>query len=228
MRSNLVRAAAVSALGLMVLAAGAGAEVDVSLTISGDLDEILAVLVQLRNMGIGEGVAAQAEDPLRLEVHSITVGSLDEQPKEAPEAPAESGQPEEPPPPPPPPPPDPVPNLQNAEARPPEAAPGESVTVSVTANDPDHLIDTVAVEFDTPTPIMRDLFDNGAEGDAQAGDGVWSRAIVLPPDLPPGQYTGRIVGFDVNGEPLTAKTEGGEPKRVQTAVTLTVTGSVGG
>jgi hypothetical protein len=216
------------ALGALAFARPAHAEVDVSVTLSGDIDEIIAVLVQLRNLGIGENIAAQAEDPLRLHVHSIAVGSLDDPPADAEQQgasgadrqaeapqPAEPEQPAAPPPPP-------TPNLADATVEPTTAAPGQPVTVTVAANDPDHAIDTVAVEFDTPAPLMRDLYDTGTEGDAQAGDGVWSRRIVLPPDLASGEYTGRIVGFDINGEPLTARTGDGEPRRVQTGVTLTV------
>jgi len=81
---DMTRKWVVVAAGLLFLmAAGvATAEIEVSITLTGDIDELIPILVHLRNMGVGTGAAVEMEDPVKLRVHSMTVGTLDEVPGE--------------------------------------------------------------------------------------------------------------------------------------------------
>ena len=82
--------AGVLAVGLAVVA-GATAEVNVSLTITGNVDEIMAIVQALKNMGYGGGF--DASDPLKLRVqstHNVQPESAVQTPADAQTPPAES------------------------------------------------------------------------------------------------------------------------------------------
>ncbi len=197
MRANGVRVLAAMATAAMVLGAWAGAEVSVTLTISGDMDEILAILQLLRSMGYGG--SAPEEDPLRLRVHSVH--SSDEEtaassvPGEAGAVAAPEPEPE----------PKPVIALQNPTADPASVKAGETVVVRTEVIDQQNAIDTLAATFGK-TAVTVDLHDNGEQGDATAGDGVWSGTLAVPPETRAGAHEITILAYDANGDPIMTLT----------------------
>ncbi|MFA6242852.1 MAG: hypothetical protein WC655_18075 [Candidatus Hydrogenedentales bacterium] len=162
-------------LGVAIIAACTGvatAELSVTVSITGNIDEVLPLLRHLQDLGIGLGAGAGAEPP-KLEVHSVMSGA----------------EPAEPAPP--------VLGFQQVVIEPASAKPGDSVLITARVGDPDHLVDTVAA---TVAGLTVDLFDNGTEGDATAIDGVWSRTVVVPVSVPAGDAALSISAFDVNGD----------------------------
>lgn len=204
----------------LAFVAAAAAEVQVSVTLSGDVDEILAVLVQLREMGLIQADVPQ-DDSTRIQVHSITVGSLDETAATAaPAAPVDEATPQSP-----------LEAPAPAEPRLELAAPtltpgsvraGETVLIAVPVVDTERRVDTLAVQIATPAPIGNDLFDNGGDGDAIAGDGVWSRTVALPADLPVGEYAIKVIGYDRDGAAINVGAQDDPEAVLQTHATLVV------
>jgi hypothetical protein len=198
----------------ILLASATRAEITATLTISGELDEIAAVLQQLQTMGAGHAAGATNEQ-LKLQVHSITSGNEAtqpdlvwvapglEQPSAAPEAPAA-----------------PALGLQNLTLTPPTAPAGASLVVTVEAVDEARAIDTMSATFGGAGPTI-DLHDNGTDGDTTAADNIWSGTLMLPADAAPGANTLRVEAFDSNGTPLQVSgAEGTAPLTAATEITV--------
>lgn len=200
---------------ILVMAALAGhvfADVEVSLTITGNTEEILAILQQLKNMGYGG-----AEDPLKLRVHSMHHVQEESMAMEgAPAAPegasgaegqpegAAEGQPEgqqEAPPEP-----KPVIALNNPIAAPASVPTGQNTLVTVEVIDLKNAIDTLSVSFGAGK-IPVDLHDNGTNGDTAPGDGLWSAVLLIPMDAAQGPHEVTISAFDANGAAIMTLTK---------------------
>lgn len=200
------RTLVISSILFLALAGAAAAELQVSITLTGDIHEILAVLARLRDMGFTDA-QLPANDPQQtdapIEMHSITVGSLDDA---AAQDAAPDGPPDPPPDPQPEPAPDPAPLLALAAPTltPGTAQPGDAIHIAVAVTDVERRIDTLAVRIEAPDPIMTDLYDTGGQGDAIPGDGVWSCTVTLPPELPAGEYPIIVTAYDRDGAPLQA------------------------
>lgn len=181
-----------------LLTAGiAGAELKVSVTLSGSVDELLPIIQHLKDMGVGLG--AQAGEAVKLEVHSVITrgeGVADEAPA-----------------------PEPALALLNPHVEPTAPNPSEEVLIVVRVSDPEHKVDTVAGRF---RRYDFDLYDDGTHGDKVAGDGTWSYAYVLPTDATPGAYTFTIRAFDVHGDPVMREEEDGSASQLATKGKFTV------
>ncbi len=189
-----------------VLAGVAAAEVTVSVTLTGPIDEILPLLEHLREMGVGA-----AADPLKLEMHSVAAPEVD--PGAAPATePAAPPQPPEPP----------QPLFAAFTTEPAVARPGEKVWLSILLANGVGIVDTVSATIPGAAAQV-ELYDNGENGDPVAGDGQWSAAIVLDPQVQPGQVPIQIIAFNANGEPVKVKDAAGQPTDLTATVTLEVT-----
>ncbi|MBN2310996.1 MAG: hypothetical protein JXR94_18620 [Candidatus Hydrogenedentes bacterium] len=191
MKSHSGKCLSVLVLLSMLCAANAVAELTVTVSISGSIEELLPVLQHLKDMGIGVGAEG---DGLKLRMHSVITGD------EA--APTEPAPPAEPPAPP-----KPILGLMNPAALPATVRPGGILVVTVKVGDPDHVIDTIGVTVSDGTSF--DLYDNGTRGDAEALDGLWSRSVAVPQDMPAGQHVATITAYDVNGDPVMVPGAGG-------------------
>lgn len=214
------RTLVISSILFLALAGAAAAELQVSVTLTGDIHEILAVLARLRDMGFTDA-QLPANDPQQtdapIEMHSITVGSLDD-------AAAQDAAPDGPSDPQPEPAPDPAPLLALAAPTltPGTAQPGDAIHIAVAVTDAERRIDTLAVRIDAPDPIVTDLYDTGGQGDAIPGDGVWSCTVALPPELPAGEYPIIVTAYDRDGAPLQAGAPGNPESLLQTRAALSV------
>ncbi|MBI2619740.1 MAG: hypothetical protein HYW57_06630 [Ignavibacteriales bacterium] len=75
-----------------------------------------------------------------------------------------------------------------------------SFLITVMASDADGLADIRSVVRTTPSGLVLQLNDNGTNGDAVAGDGVFSEVVSLSPPPPPGSYTFTFQAFDRSNE----------------------------
>ncbi len=199
-------AAGILLLGALLVFNPAMAELKVTLTIDGDLEELLQVLQHLKQMGVGAD-AVQGTDAFRLHMHSThnappmsgDTESVDALRRVGAETGAVAQQAEEEKP-------EPPTALRNLALEPESAAPGESVLVTVQVVDQNNAIDTVALTLKT-TNLTADLYDNGTNGDAFAGDGIWSTKVYLPPELQEGLYVVELLAYDANGAPIMVLTE---------------------
>jgi hypothetical protein len=195
--------------GLVCVAVPAHAELEVSLEISGSVEEVLAVLQHLQAAGFGQP-GAEAAEGLKLEVHSTATSAEGAAPM--PEPAAET-----------PPAPEPTLALRNVQMAPAAVAAGEVLRVTVDVRDEAKLIDTVAANMHTAEKEFTfDLFDNGSHGDVAAGDGVWSVNVAVPGAATPGDYTLTLYAYDASGTRLTLPNEAGEAVVVSAETALTV------
>ena len=188
-------------LALSVALAPAHAEVTVSITITGNIDELIPILQKLQELGLGGATAST--DPLQLNVHSVMTAEQAAQPVPAapPTLPAQ-------------------PAFSQAAIEPAAAKPGTEVLVTATVADPARAIDTVAASIGE---TRVDLFDNGTEGDATAADGIWSRKTVLPATLAAGETAITVHAYNASGEPVTVPGPNNEPTPLTTQAKVTVT-----
>jgi hypothetical protein len=71
-----------------------------------------------------------------------------------------------------------------------------SFLITVRASDPDGLEDVQSVTRTTPSGLVVQLNDRGVNGDAVAGDGIFSERVSLSPPPAPGSYQFRFQAFD--------------------------------
>lgn len=71
-----------------------------------------------------------------------------------------------------------------------------SFLITVRASDPDGLADIRSVTRTTPSNLVLQLNDAGVNGDAVAGDGIFSELVSLSPPPAPGSYQFRFQAFD--------------------------------
>ncbi len=210
--SVLVLALAAVWCGGGAWAAGSGPEVTVS--ISGTLNDMLPVLQLLRNMGFGFESPEDAEQPLRLEVHSVVSdGDLikDAVAGDIPGVAERAAQDAAP-----------VPDklgLYNPAVDPASATPGNSMSVSVMLADPERLVDTMSARIVGAEGALADLYNDGTHGDAAANDATWTGTLVLPATLLAGAHHIELVAYDDYGDPVAG--EDGEPLRVRIPIEIT-------
>ena len=196
-------------VAVVVMAAmSAAAEVTVSVTLTGPLDELLPILEHLREMGVG--AAGTGDEALKLEMHSVA--TPEETPPAAVEpAPVEPAAPPQPA----------GPSLAGFTAEPAVARASEKVWMSILVLNGVGIVDTVSATIEG-TDTQFELYDNGENADPVAGDGQWSAEIVLDPQLPAGQIPLNIVAFNANGQPVKVNDPAGQPTDLAATVVLEV------
>jgi len=211
---NAVLTCIVALVPIGMLHAGiAFGDMAVSVTISGPIEEIVPLLQHLKELGVGTA-SSGAAGPAKVQITSVATVSTETPP------PAQPAQPS-PPAPPPPPPPKPPLALLNVKAEPGTVKPGGDLLLAVQVSDPDHVVDTVAATIEGVAGST-ELYDNATHGDATAGDGIWSAAVTLSPDLTPGEHAVSAKAFNANGSPVTTKAENQPeaPLSAQTKITV--------
>ena len=212
MKMMIIKVVAVVLMMVLLSGGVARGDVEVSVTLTGDIDEIMTILRQLQRMGIGSAQAAEPSDPLRLEMQSVSVGSLDEPASTNAREVAETESPRRP-------------GLTNVQFEPMPLQAGEEVLVTVDVVDPFFQVDTIGMALEPPEgeTLQMDLFDSGQRGDKVAGDGTWSRMFGISSDAPEGEYVFTITAYDANGQPV--RVEGDEddttPLELKGTVSLT-------
>ncbi|GMW01892.1 MAG: hypothetical protein AMXMBFR84_30280 [Candidatus Hydrogenedentota bacterium] len=158
----------------------ANGEITVSVTLTGSLEEIQLILEQMKALG---AISGQYGEPMKMNLHSVMDSNAVQEDGVAP-------------------PPAPTLALVDPKVEPQSAKPGEEILVSISIVDTNKVVDTVAVKDSTAAEATFDLYDNGLEGDAVAGDGIWSRKTTVPAGAAAGEYTLGITAFGINGDPL--------------------------
>jgi len=171
------------------------AELEVSLTVSGEIREIQALLsyIEQRNRaGADEG-----DNPLKISVHSIAGGDA---------VPANMPRPV---------------TLATPQLSAEILTPGQPALVTVAVMDDRDEVDTLAIEV-VGTNLKTDLYDDGTHGDVDPGDNVWSVTLTPMEATPAGEYELIITGYDPKGRPLTtAQQDGAEsPVHVRRKITI--------
>lgn len=171
------------------------AELEVSLTISGEIREIQALLsyIEQRNRaGADEG-----DNPLKISVHSIAGGDA---------VPASMPRPV---------------TLATPQLSAEKLTPGQPALVTVAVLDDRDEVDTLAIEV-VGTNLKTDLYDDGTHGDVDPNDNVWSVTLTPMEATPAGEYELIITGYDPKGRPLTTAHQDGAESPVQVRREITI------
>ena len=112
------------------------------------------------------------------------------------------------------------PALVDAKLVPAKVSPGEETVIQVKLVDPQGVVSVIAAVVREYPEISLDLNDKGENGDAVAGDGIWSFAMEVPGEAPPGEYNWDFEAYDANGNLVKVTGDSGE------AVPLTTEASI--
>lgn len=191
--------APLAALACALLSASAPAELKLSLTVEGTPAELAHVLEVLR----AEGLAGADKDEKGMWLQVFSTAGEGAATEDAPQAP--------------------VPTLVEPAASPGSTPPGAPVLLTVTVTDPEHRVDTIAAWL-RDTSVTLDLHDNGQDGDAVAGDGIWSATLSVPQATPAGLYTLTFSAYDAKGDPIQVPGSEGATVPLTGTAGLAVTG----
>jgi len=208
MMRRIVRVTVALAIAFGTWMGTASADVEVQVVLRGGLDEVMAVLAKLRDLGFGLREEVHNEDAIQVRVYSVPPTTTPE-----PEPPAEPDL-----------------ALLDLRAKPASVKQGEAVTVSVRVADTKRVVDTIGLEARVAgerAPAFSyhvDLYDNGSHGDEQPADGIWTRSFALPDEAPKAAYTLTVTAYDAYGEPVSAPAEnGGEPVPLEATAQFNLT-----
>lgn len=203
---------------LMLWAGAAAAEVTATLTIEGDLKELLQIMEQLNRMVGGKPGKAAAESA-KLQLHSVSPVPVKPATPAPAAAAAASPAPATAPAATPAPPPVPAVDLLDAAVTPASVKAGEKATVTVSLVDDLASVDTIAMQVAGSEEAV-DLADNGMNADAEAGDNTWSAEFTVPAGLAPGEHRVQIRAYDAKGGVVNVPgTAAGEKERPLVAAT---------
>jgi hypothetical protein len=102
------------------------------------------------------------------------------------------------------------PALVDAKLVPAKVSPGEETVIQVALVDPQGIVSVVVATVREYPEISFDLNDSGEDGDAVPGDGIWSYAMEIPGEAPPGVYNWDYEAYDADGNLVKVSGEGGE------------------
>lgn len=215
--SHLKLLGAAAAMVMVLPWQSAHAELQVSLQITGSMDEIRAVLDTLQQSGVG--AAAEDGQGLKLEVHSTATGAENAAPADAPaatpaspEAPGATPAPEPPL------------AIGEVKVEPPSVLAGAVLRVSAKVTDKEARVDTIGANLHSADKEFTfDLFDNGSHGDDASGDGVWTVNVAVPGAATPGDYTLTLYAYDATGARISLPDGAGGEGPVSASATLVVT-----
>ena len=80
---------------------------------------------------------------------------------------------------------------------------GTEVLITAEVSDPDSKVDTVVATVTGGNVTLFDLYDNGTNEDAEAGDGTWSVQWSVPVTETVGRHTVKFHAYDANGDRLS-------------------------
>lgn len=194
---------------IAVLCGGiARAEVTVSITINGTLEELAPFMEQLRELNIDINAKGQREEPLKLQMLSVTPAPEEKVLEEKAPKPK---------------PPEPTLALMKPAVNPNVAKAGQIVRVAVKAYDKDRRIDTLSIAV-VGSGVTGDLYDNGTGIDAEPNDGMWEGSIEIPGNIKPATYTLKVLAYDVNGVRITKINPDGSKDVLKSETILKITG----
>ncbi len=102
-----------------------------------------------------------------------------------------------------------VPRMNNASIVPEELKPGDTALISVQVKDRHDIVRRVQGVVVEEPRIVFNLRDDGASGDKKAGDGVWSLAVQVPFQAPPGEFLLELTALRSDGTPVPIRDKRG-------------------
>ncbi len=161
---------------------------ELTLSVSGTMDEIMKVLDCLKQSGLGLSTSRTDTDPFRVHIYSSNE-PVKEELKESITV-----------------------GFTEIKTEPESPIAGTSLKLSAKIIDTLDIVDTVSVSV-FGTSISSDLKDDGQNGDEVAGDGIWTGIFNIPTDVM-GNKTFILTAFDEKGKIIQLKMDDGTLKPV--------------
>lgn len=161
---------------------------ELTLSVSGTMNEIEKVLDCLRQSGLGVSTSQMDTDPFRVHIYSSNETVKEESKGSI------------------------IVGFTEIKTEPENPIAGTSLKLFAKITDTLNIVDTVSVSV-FGTPIASDLKDDGQNGDEVAGDGIWTGNFSLPPDVT-GNKTFILTAFDEKGKIIQLKMDDGTLKPV--------------
>jgi len=170
-------------LVFMFLCSFSSFAVELSLNITGSMEEISRVLECLKQSGLGLSSSDKEIDPFRIHIYSSNDVAKEEAQNKI--------------------------SIGFTEIRtePENPISGTPIKIMAKIVDTLNVVDTLSANL-FGTSISTDLKDDGQNGDDTAGDGIWSGIFNLPPDVS-GNKTFILTAFDEKGKIIKIKSDEG-------------------
>ncbi len=114
------------------------------------------------------------------------------------------------------------PQIQSAVMEPPTLKPGDSAVITLKLNDKHGLVRRVEGVVVEDARITFRLNDEGREPDAKAGDGIWSMAVDVPFQAPPGGYVLQLTAYGADGIPVPVRDKNGTVSPLQASLPVSI------
>lgn len=100
-----------------------------------------------------------------------------------------------------------MPQMRDVKIKPDKPHPGDTVWLMVKIQDKHSVVARVEGTITSDQRATFPLFDNGTNGDETAGDGLWTLQVLVPPQLPPGEFELEFSAFREDGLPVEVRTK---------------------
>jgi len=101
------------------------------------------------------------------------------------------------------------PKLRDASMAPALVKPGDTGLITVKLNDKRDVVARIEGVVRGYERRKLELYDDGANEDKKAGDGVWTLQVDVPYEAPAGQFLVELTAYNDKGEPVLVKNEKG-------------------
>lgn len=115
------------------------------------------------------------------------------------------------------------PVMSSAQVEPENLNPGTTAILSVNIKDRYAIVSRIEGYIMEEPDIKLVFNDKGEEGDVKAGDGVWSLAVDVPQEAPPGDFVLELTAYNSKGEEINIREKGGEVKVLSTNLNISIT-----
>jgi len=100
-----------------------------------------------------------------------------------------------------------VPQIEEVLLNPESLHPGDTVWLMVKIKDKNDVVARVEGTIVADPRAAFPLFDNGTNGDEKPNDGLWTLQVVIPPQLPPGEFELEFAAYRNDGLPVEVRTK---------------------
>lgn len=115
------------------------------------------------------------------------------------------------------------PRMNEASISQPQLRPGDTAIVSVKVDDRFDIVKRVEGVVAEDGTIFFELHDDGVDPDKVEDDGIWTIAVEVPFNAPPGEFHFTIFGYDDAGNKILILDDMGETAPLSTAFDLQIT-----
>ncbi len=100
--------------------------------------------------------------------------------------------------------------------------PGDTALVTISVKDKNEIVASIVGIIEEEPSRKLKLHDDGQEGDVKAGDGIWSLAVLVPLQAPPGDFNLTFTAYRSDGVAVPIRGDEGEIGTLSVHMPLTI------